>query len=59
MGILSWKPDSEIIEFPDDEVVNKSRPWYKKSISIPLWGISTVIVVASAAASYAKFSKRR
>lgn len=57
-NILNWTPDAEVIDMPDTDKSEIKQPWYKKNISIPLWGISTVILVASAAASYVKFSKR-
>ena len=63
MKVLRWSPDADIFSPPDCEDkevqchIKKNKQWYKKSISIPLWALSTTISVVSII-SFVHYRKR-
>ena len=64
MKALRWSPDTVIsnnTDCEDKEVqcyIKKNKQWYKRSISIPLWALSTAIVGTVSTISFIHCRKR-
>lgn len=68
MKVLRWSPEVEDICIPpdcDDKSTqckikkSNNKQWYKKSISIPLWALSTTLLGAVSVVSFVQYRKKR